>query len=291
MLDFPTFVLARMVHTLDLLPAELWLAVFGLFGAEATIQDWRNVERTCRGWRSRTGRWFAEWIRAQRNGIAFGESVCGREELMFLKRHPEGKHCCVCCGRGLTFAALRVRGASIEVFTNAPRQLTVMRLSVPVEKGWTVERLLRVREVSYGSRDVEHYGWRGPRVLLRAQWRRKSRSYTKGIVSDLCGETVDVLAKKVLPQLRSRYEWFQPNPTYNRGANWRSIFDNAMEGLLRGMHGSGERCSCSIRHGLICRACMEWWQPKWRALCEIHDEAGGSCCVKSEDTWMGAWFL
>jgi hypothetical protein len=82
----------------DKLPAEAWLLVFSLMGADATIQDWMAVEAVCKMWRAAIVAWFGEWLKCQPRGPVGGRRAaallqCAGSgvEIAFLMRYAEGE--------------------------------------------------------------------------------------------------------------------------------------------------------------------------------------------------------
>lgn len=78
-------------------PPEVWLNVFQLMGAEATIQDWMAVEAVCRSWRAATREWFTEWLKGCQRGVASGLFEGTKAQIRLLMRHAEGgaaEHAC-----------------------------------------------------------------------------------------------------------------------------------------------------------------------------------------------------
>jgi hypothetical protein len=104
--DAPPLKMGSSLHDLDRmssvledkLPAELWLAVFSLLGADATPKDWISVELVCKTWRAAIAEWFGEWLKFQPQGPVAGRRAaallqCAGSgvEIAFLMRHTEGE--------------------------------------------------------------------------------------------------------------------------------------------------------------------------------------------------------
>ncbi|KAJ8113219.1 hypothetical protein OPT61_g4598 [Boeremia exigua] len=219
-------------------PDEVWLSVFGCLGADATVQDWISVEGTCRLWRRLARAGFTEWIGRQRAGSAFGQSRGSAAELRFVERHLE---------------VLRMKGCSLEVLVNPQRELQVFCLTLPSDVDYGARRFAQSRPGSFGQCHVEHEGWQGSRILLRAQWTRKKQTNTGSIVSDLDADSIRVLAIDVLPGLWEQYKWFYPKSGGNRGANWEMIATSALNGLSGSMYSSGREMATTELDGLITR--------------------------------------
>jgi hypothetical protein len=75
----------------DDLSAELWLNVFSLLGADATILHWTAVSHVCRYWRTVSGDWFEQWLRTQSLGTKFCYFGRTKHELVFLRRQIAGE--------------------------------------------------------------------------------------------------------------------------------------------------------------------------------------------------------
>jgi hypothetical protein len=76
---------------IDVLPAELWLNVFSLLGADATPRDWVTVGQICCQWRETRDDWCTQWMRRQMFGSKFCIFDGTKGDISFLVEQTNSK--------------------------------------------------------------------------------------------------------------------------------------------------------------------------------------------------------